>query len=98
MRRNREEEARANMSPAWGVIGGILALAAWASALLWSGEFTMGGFWEGLLVIVLVGFVIFSVSFSVFALAGGERDWFNRVLYLLGGIGINAFLIWKFFF
>lgn len=98
MRRQQEKDALDNSSPVWGVIGGVLALAAWGCVALTRGGFWGGNIISGFLGIAFAALLIFIFSYVPFALAGGKRPWLDRFLYLLAGVGINAGLIWKIFF
>ena len=76
----------------------FLAVSAWVTAYICRGHFELWDFLGAFAGITLLTILVYAGGFVAFALAGGEKDWLERLLYILGGIGANVFLIWKIFF
>lgn len=84
--------------PKWGIIGGALAAAAWAVAATWEGPFDLLRFAGYMLAVALFGALAFIAGFVPASMAKAEKDWFQKLEFVLLGLAINGGLIWYIFF
>ena len=98
MRKQEEEPKMEKGFPKWGIIGGTLAVSAWAVAVSWNGPFVPLRFLGQMLAVAFFGFLAFCIGFVPATLAKSQSGWFERALYILGGLALNGGLIWFFFF
>lgn len=98
MRKQEETPKGEQGFPKWGILGGALAVAAWAVAFGWDGPFRPLEFVGQMLAVAFFGFLAFCAGFVPATLAKAEKDWFGKIQYVLIGLAINGGLIWYIFF
>lgn len=98
MKKKDEEVKMEQGFPAWGIAGAVLAISAWVTGLIWEGPFVLGKFIGTWLAAALFGLMILAAGYVPFSMAKAQDDWFNKLLYILGGIVLHGTLIYWLFF
>jgi hypothetical protein len=84
----------------WPTAAGVFCAACWAVAATWGqGEpFALGTFLLRAAAYSLFGFLFFALGLAPANVARDQKDWIGRISVLIGGIALNAGLIYFFFF
>ncbi len=82
----------------WSAIAGALCVAAWFVAAEWGDTpFDLLSYLERIAVCAFFAFICFVLGFVPVGLASSKKGWFEKLLYILGGLALNGGLIWYIF-
>lgn len=97
--KQKDEKAQETKLSKWSIIAGTLCVAAWFVAVNWGNSpFELGKYLWQTLAAAFFTFICFVIGFVPVSLASNKEGWFEKLLYILGGLALNVGLIWYSFF